>query len=125
MIKNNLLNLIDEELIADGFDTELSENYIKWKDGFGAECEVLKADIAYNEKSIAWWQHNEVGKDILRIRLENEVILTWRPKANHHSWGFTDVSLQWIDKELIVKYKNKHTDYVFRFDGLDFERIFT
>jgi hypothetical protein len=121
----NLLDIIDNELIADGFDTELLDDYINWEDGFGANNEIFKQDIAYNGKSIAWWQRNEVGKDILRIRLENEVILSWRPKARHHSWGFLCGFIQWFDNQLIVKYKNKHTDYIFRFDGLKFKQLFS
>jgi hypothetical protein len=118
----DLLDIIDDELISDGFNTNLSEGQIIWKDGFGAENEVLKANIAYSGKDIAWWQTSEVGKDLLRIKKANGLIINWRPESNHSD--FRCNWLKWFGEQLIVMYTDKHNQFVFRFEGLEFKKIF-
>lgn len=120
----NLLDIIDDELISDGFDTDLLEDEIIWKDGFGAENEVKKTNIAYSGKGIAWWQTSEVGKDLLRIKKVNGLIINWRPESHHSDYGFCCNWLKWFGEQLIVLYTDKHSQFIFRFEGLAFKKIF-
>ena len=121
----NLLDIIDDELIDDGIDSEIINDYqIGWKDTFGAENFIYKSNITYNEKDIAWWQNSDVGKDLLRIKKPNGIILNWRPAGNHADYGFKCNYIQWFDDVLIVMYRNKHTDYIFRFKDLEVKKLY-
>lgn len=74
-MNTDLLNLVDEELFLDNIDTEIDDNRIFWMDNLGAENEVLVNQIATNGSQLAWWQKNEVGKELLRIKIKDGLIM--------------------------------------------------
>lgn len=114
MINDDILNKIDEELFQDNISTEINEETITWIDNFGAENKVYKWMTTSNENLFAWWQCNEVGKEVVRIKLENNVIINWRPPIN--TMGTESLGCSFIKfflNYLIVIYADKHTNRIF------------
>lgn len=111
---NKILELIDEELFQDNIDTEIKGDVIYWKDNFGAENEIHSYQTAMQDEMIAWWQSNEVGKELLRIKIQTGIIINWRPPINTMGLGSMGCDfLKFYEHYLIVKYTDKHRQRVF------------
>lgn len=116
-MNQKILSIIEEELFQDNIDAELEANRIYWKDNFGAENEILIHQIAVNKNLIAWWQNNEVGKELVRIKINDGVIINWRPPIN--TMGMPSMGCNFIEfylKFLIIKYQDKHRERIFIID---------
>lgn len=116
-MNQKILNIIEEELFQDNIDTKLEANLIYWKDNFGAENEVRIDQIAINKNRIAWWQNNEVGKELVRIKINDDTIINWRPPIN--TMGLSSMGCDFIEfylEFLIIKYQDKHRERVFIID---------
>ncbi len=116
-MNTDLLNLVDEELFLDNIDTEIDDNRIFWMDNLGAENEVLVNQIATNGSQLAWWQKNEVGKELLRIKIKDGLIMNWRPPINTMGLASAGCSfIEFKDHLLTVTYRDKHKDRTFNID---------
>ena len=118
IMKNSILDLIDEELFQDNIDTEIRNDSLYWIDNFGAENKIINTMIANNGDLIAWWQMNASGKDLVRIKISNDLIINWRPKLNTagtHSTGCNFI--EFFEHFLIVNYQDKHRERTFVFDS--------
>ncbi len=113
-MKNKVLEIIEEELFQDNIDTELKENSIFWKDNFGTENEINNDQIAVNGNVIAWWQKNEVGKELVRIKVQDDIIINWRPPINTMGLNFGGCGfIEFYLEFLILKYRDKHRERIF------------
>ncbi|MEM6723955.1 MAG: hypothetical protein AAF598_07950 [Bacteroidota bacterium] len=113
----DLLHRVDEALFLDNIDTEDTDTGLCWTDNFGAENEVDRNQIAAQGDRLAWWQKNEVGKELLRIQLSKELIINWRPPINTMGLGSPGCAfLEFYEDLLIVQYPDKHHDRVFVID---------
>lgn len=116
-MNKDIIHIIEEELFQDNIDTELKDDCIFWKDNFGAENEVQFKQIAVNGHLIAWWQKNEVGKELVRIKVRDGIIINWRPPIN--TMGLASLGCDYIKfyfHFLVVKYKYKHRYRIFIID---------
>ncbi|MGH1338668.1 MAG: hypothetical protein ACRBFS_21320 [Aureispira sp.] len=124
----NILEEIDEELFQDNIDTEIKKDSLYWIDNFKASNKIYKSQTAVNGNRIAWWQINEVGKDIVKIKLSNDLTICWRPDLNtmgQESQGCNFI--EFCQEVLVVKYQDKHRERVFLFniDHLESKEIST
>lgn len=113
----NILDLIEEELFQGNIDTEIKNGAIYWKDNLGAENEIHTNQTAINGTVMAWWQKNEVGKDLVRIKIKDDLIINWRPPIN--TMGTESSGCDYINfyhQFLIIKYKDKHRGRIFIID---------
>lgn len=116
-MNKEILDIIEEELFQDNIDTELKDDCIYWKDNFGAENEIQLKQTAINGNLIAWWQQNEVGKELVRIRIENGVIINWRPPINTMGLGSGGCTIiKFYHHLLVIKYRDKHRHRIFIID---------
>lgn len=114
VIIDKTLLKIEDELFLDNINTEIKEDEIIWIDNFGTENSVSSYMTATSENRIAWWQCNDVGKDLVRIKLESGIIVNWRPIIN--TMGMSSLGCSFINffsEFLIVMYMDKHTDRIF------------
>jgi hypothetical protein len=113
-MKQDILHLIEEELFQDNIDTEIEDYRIYWTDNFGAENEVYRSQTAVSNNRIAWWQKNEVGKELVRIKMSKDTIINWRPPINTMGLSSLGSSFMKFYKDfLILKYQDKHRERVF------------
>ena len=116
-MNKDILDIIEEELFQDNIDTELKDDLICWKDNFGAENEININQIAVNGDIIAWWQNNEVGKELVRIKVKDGIIINWRPPINTMGLGSSGCDfIKFYHQFLIVKYQDKHRKRIFIID---------
>ncbi|WP_452222091.1 hypothetical protein [Lacinutrix salivirga] len=116
-MNKDILDIIEEELFKDNIDTELKDDCIFWKDNFGTENEIHINQIAVNGHLIAWWQKNEVGKELVRIKVKDGIIINWRPPINTMELGSLGCDyIKFYFQFLIVKYKDKHRHRIFIID---------
>jgi hypothetical protein len=118
---NKTLLEIEDELFLDNINTEIKEDEISWMDNFDAVNSISSSMTATSEKKTAWWQCNEVGKDLVRIKLENGIIINWRPPIN--TMGMSSLGCGFINffsQFLIVAYSDKHTNRIFAINTQDF-----
>ena len=113
----DILDIIDEELFQDNIDTEFKDDCISWKDNSGAENEIQFKQTARNGNLIAWWQQNEVGEELVRIKRENGIIINWRPPINTMglSSGGCNI-IKFYHQLLVIKYRDKHRHRIFIID---------
>lgn len=114
IVIDEVLDKIEDELFLDNINTEMKEHEITWIDNFGAENSVFSYMTAMDEKRIAWWQCNEAGKDLVRIKLESGITINWRPPIN--TMGLSSQGCGFINffsHFLIVMYSDKHTNRIF------------
>lgn len=112
---------IEDELFLDNINTEIKEDEITWIDNFGAENSIFSYMTATDEKRIAWWQCNEAGKDLVRIKLESGITINWRPPIN--TMGLSSQGCGFINffsQFLIVMYTDKHTNRIFAINTTNF-----
>lgn len=122
----NILDIIEEELFQDNIDTDIKDNTIVWKDNFNAENEVHLHETAKHNGIVAWWQRNEVGKELVRIKLSDALIINWRPPINTMGLISDGCSfIQFYQHYLIVKYRDKHGEraFVININKLTFEEL--
>jgi len=92
----------------------LKDHSIWWKDNLGAENEIHRSQTVRDGDKIAWWQINEVGKDLVRICLQKDRILNWRPPINTMGLGSAGCSfIAFCLDFLILKYRDKHRERIF------------
>ena len=116
-MNTTILDIIEEELFQDNIDTQLKDNCIYWKDNFGAENEIHANQIAANGRLIAWWQKNEVGKELVRIKVSDNIIVNWRPPINTMGLGSSGCDvIKFYHQFLVIKYKDKHRYRIFIID---------
>ena len=123
---HNTLDIIEEELFQDNIDSEIKENAIYWKDNHGAENVIRKSQTAVAGERIAWWQQNEVGKELVRIRLKKDLIVNWRPPINTMGLGSMGCDfLEFYEDFLVLRYRDKHRERVFiiHLENLEIEEI--
>ncbi|KAA0127461.1 hypothetical protein FY557_12635 [Chryseobacterium sp. SN22] len=124
MDKKQLLEWVYEEI--DFKDGELKDGKITWKNIFEAEHVVYAKDIAYQDDKLAWYENNEVGLDLLKLKINKNFVLEWKVQTN--TMGFSYGGCQLIDfceNYLIVIYIDKHgkTLVLINTDRLDMTRI--
>lgn len=113
-MQNEALDIIDEELFQDNIDTDIVDGKIVWKDNFGAENEIESDQIAVNGDIIAWWQKNEVGKELVRIKIQEGFIINWRPPINTMGTNSMGCSfIEFYNEFLVLKYRDKHRERIF------------
>lgn len=116
-MNRKVIDIIEEELFQDNIDTELKDDCIFWKDNMGAENEVQFKQIAVNGNLIAWWQKNEVGKELVRIKVKDGIIINWRPPINTMGYGFPGCDfIKFYHHFLVIKYRDKHHYRIFIID---------
>ena len=116
-MNKEIVEIIQEELFQDNIDTELKDVCIFWKDNFGAENEVQFKQIAVNGDLIAWWQKNEVGKELVRIKVKDGIIMNWRPPINTIGLGFPGCDfIKFYHQFLVIKYRDNHHYRIFIID---------
>ncbi len=116
-MNKDILDIIAEELFQDNVDTELKDDCIYWKDNFGAENEIHINQIAFNGHLIAWWQENEIGKELVRIKVKDEIIVNWRPPINTMGLGSSGCDcIKFFHHFLVIKYRDKHRNRIFIID---------
>jgi hypothetical protein len=109
MEKEQLLKSVYNEI--DFVEGELKENEIVWKNIFGAENIVSNYDIAYQRGKLAWYENNESGNDIVKLKINRNFILKW--KVSVSSMGFSYGGCKYInfcENFLVVVYADKHRD---------------
>ncbi len=109
-------------------NVELKDNELIWIDNFGGENSVSIKDIAFNEKSFAWWQCNSAGLDSVFLKLNPQILVNWKIPLNtmgQPSWGCQNIFF--YKNYLIVKYKDKHSDRILflNTNNLNIEEILT
>lgn len=83
MTTKEIFDIIEDELYLTVPDFKIEEDRIFWKDTFGAEIEISRHSTAINDRGIfAWWQSNEVGHELVRIKINKDIIINWRPPIN-------------------------------------------
>jgi hypothetical protein len=113
-MRNTVLDEISEELFQDNINTEINNDTISWIDNFGAKNEIYLHMTATDHDMIAWWQCNEVGKELVRIKMKNEIIINWRPPINTMGLGsFGCKFIKFISSILVIVYNDKHTNRIF------------
>jgi len=109
MEQKNLLRLVFEKI--DFTEGELKDNEIVWKNIFGAEHIIYEYNIAFQQDMLAWYEDNEVGLDILKLKINKNFILEWKVPVN--TMGFSYGGCRFIDfcnNFLVVVYIDKHHD---------------
>ncbi|MCX8533493.1 hypothetical protein [Chryseobacterium luquanense] len=109
MTKKELLKLIYEEI--DFKEGELKDDEIAWKNILGAEHIVSENNIASQNGMFAWYEDNDVGFDILKLKINSNFLLEWKVPVN--SMGFSYGGCRFIEfceNFLIVMYADKHRD---------------
>lgn len=120
MTKHELLKLIYEEI--DFKEGELKDDEIVWKNIFGAEHVVSKYNIAFQNGMFAWYEDNDVGFDILKLKLNSNFTIEWKVPVN--SMGFSYGGCRFIDfceNFLIVMYADKHRNQLVVINTKTFE----
>jgi len=113
-MEKDLLDLIAEELFLDNIDTEKRGDTLYWKDNMGAENLIEASQTASSGNLLAWWQQNEVGKDMVKLRLAAGVFIHWRPPLKTMGMSYGGCSLlRFYQNRLVVAYRDKHKDRVF------------
>jgi hypothetical protein len=114
IVIDEVLDKIEDELSLDNISTEIKEHEITWIDNFGDENSIFSYMTATDQQRIAWWQCNEAGKDLVRIKLESGITINWRPPIN--TMGLSSQGCGFINffsQFLIVMYTDKHTNRIF------------
>ncbi|ALR30369.1 hypothetical protein ATE47_07465 [Chryseobacterium sp. IHB B 17019] len=109
-------------------NVDLKDDILIWIDNFGAENSVSIKDIAYEENKIAWWQCNSAGLDLVFLKLNPKILITWEIPLNTMGQSSLGCSNIFFYKNyLIVKYHDKHSDRIFFFNtnNLKIEEILT
>lgn len=120
MTKKELLKLIYEEI--DFKEGELKDDEIAWKNILGAEHIVSEYDIAFQNDMLAWYENNDVGFDILKLKINSNFILEWKVPVN--SMGFSYGGCRFIEfceNFLIVMYADKHRNQLVVINTKTFE----
>jgi hypothetical protein len=128
MTTKEIFDIIEDELYLTVPDFEIEENRIFWKDTFGAEIEISRHSTAINDRGIfAWWQSNEVGHELVRIKINKDIIINWRPPINTMGQPSSGGHLQFFENFLIALYQDKHRQrlFVFNIDTLKAEEVVT
>jgi hypothetical protein len=109
MTKQDLLNQIYHEI--DFSDGELEEYKIIWKDIFGAQNYISINDIAYSNEMYAWYETSDIGKDKVKIKWNESLIIEWNLHIN--AMGISNGGCKFFDffeSFLIVCFADKHRD---------------
>lgn len=122
----SILDVIEDILIKENIDSQRKSHSLHWLDNMGAENEILSYETATDGNKIAWWQRNENGNEIVKIKLENDLVVSWYPPINTmgtHSNGCSFI--QFYQQFLIVKYRDKHREraFIINSDNLQVEEI--
>lgn len=125
MDKKQLLEWVYEEI--DFKDGELRNGRIIWKNIFGAEHVVDAEDIAYRDNQLAWYENNEAGLDLLKLKINKNFVLEWKVPVNSMglSYGGCDF-IDFCENYLMVVYIDKHgkTLVLIDTDKLDMTNIY-
>ncbi|MBB6372461.1 hypothetical protein [Chryseobacterium shigense] len=128
MTTEEIFSIIEEELYLTVPDFTIEEDRIFWKDAFGAEIEIYRYSTASNNQGVfAWWQSNEAGNELIRIKINRDIIINWRPPINTMGQPSSGGHLQFFENFLITQYQDKHGQrlFVFNVDTLKAEEIIT
>ncbi|KFF01666.1 hypothetical protein [Chryseobacterium luteum] len=128
MTTKEIFEIIEEELYMTVRDFEIEEDRIFWKDAFGAEIEICKYSTAINNQGVfAWWQSNEVGHELVRIKINRDTIINWRPPINTMGQPSSGGYLQFFENSLVTQYLDKHGErlFIFNVHTLKAEEIIT
>lgn len=109
MTKQELLNQIYHEI--DFTEGELEDYKIVFKDIFGAENYISIDDAAYNNGMYVWYETNEVGKDKVKLKLNEHLTIEWNLQINAMGLGYGGCKfLAFCESFLIVCFADKHRD---------------
>lgn len=117
MTTKEIFLFVQDELYAQNVDTEIKEDEIVWTDHYGAENSVSAWQTAVSDNGwVAWWILNDVGNDMVKIRLSKDIIVTWHPPLNTIAHPTFGVQLQFFENFLIVRYHDKHRERILIFN---------
>ncbi|KFF75311.1 hypothetical protein HX13_03535 [Chryseobacterium sp. P1-3] len=118
MAKTEIPKQINEELLEDPMNMELSEQTMIRPHPESVENTVFPHQTTTNNHGdTAWWQCNEAGKEQVQIRLRDKKILTWKPPVSTlEQPTFRGCLLYFYENYLIIKYKDKHYQRLFIFN---------
>lgn len=111
MTKQELLNQIYHEIeFSEG---EFEEYKIVWKDIFGADNYISINDIANRKEIYAWYKTSDIGKDKVKIKWNESLIIEWNLHIN--SIGISNGGCKFFDfceSFLTVCFADKHRDRI-------------
>lgn len=128
MTTKEIFEILEEELYLTVRDFEIEEDRIFWKDAFGTEIEIDKYSTAINNQGVfAWWQSNEVGHELIRIKINRDIIINWRPPLNTMGQPSSGGHLHFFENFLVTQYVDKHGQrlFIFNINTLKAEEIIT
>lgn len=111
MDKQELLKLVYEEI--DFSEGELKEDKIVWRNIFGAEHFVSKYNIAFQNDRLAWYENNDAGLDVVKLKLNKNFTLEWKVPVNSMGFSYGGCRfIQFCNNFLIAVYADKHTNFL-------------
>lgn len=120
MDKKALLKLIYEEI--DFKEGELKDDEIAWKNIFGAEHVVSEYNIAFQNGMFAWYEDNDVGFDVLKLKINSNFILEWKVPVNSMGFSYGGcMFIEFCENFLIVMYADKHRNQLVVINTKTFE----
>lgn len=120
MDKKELLKLIYEEI--DFKEGQLKDNEIVYKNIFGAEHIISEHNIAFQNNMLAWYEDNDVGFDVLKLKINSNFILSWKVPMNSMGFSYGGcLFIEFSENFLIVLYADKHRNQLVLINTKTFE----
>lgn len=116
--------IIEDCLLDEGVDAVNEDGAILWKAEMGRFSIKFK-DVAVDDDKLAWYQEEEYGKCLIRIKRFNGIIISWNPiESNDQDLVFKLHYLKWFGNRLIVIFEENGRTKVIQLEDLSITVVY-
>lgn len=111
-------DIIEDCLIDEGVDAVNEDDAILWEAEMGSFSIKFK-NVAVDGDKLAWYQEEEYGKCLVRIKRSNGIIISWNPiESNDQDLVFKLLYIKWFGNRLIIIFEENLRTKIIQLENL-------